>query len=53
MADFEVRDLAEVTEEIGGYLDVFEHYIMKVGQSKCHHKRVLKLDWEDVPRGVK
>jgi len=52
-ADFKAGDLAEVSEEAGGYVCVFKHHLAKVGQSKCHQKRVLKLDWEDGPHDVK
>jgi hypothetical protein len=40
-ADFEVRNLAEVSEEAGGYVCVFKHYFPKVRQSKCNRKRMF------------
>jgi hypothetical protein len=52
-ADFEAGELAEVSEETSGYIGVFEHHFLKVMQSKCRRKCVLKLDWKDRPRDVK
>jgi hypothetical protein len=49
VADFEGGDLAKVGEETGRYLGVFEHNSAKVRQSKCHRKRMLELEWEDIP----
>lgn len=51
-AEFDVGDLAEVSEEIGGYVSVFKHHFLKVRQGKCYQKRVLKLDWQGGPHNV-
>jgi hypothetical protein len=51
--DFHVGYVAEVSEETSGYVRVFKNHFTKVRESKCHRKRVLKLDWEDGPHDMK